>query len=319
MDQRDATSGRLLIDARDADQAEEQITATFGTFRVRTMTPSRDTRIRVWRTYAGSLGVDDVEYTYDVTYDMDPPDEILLCRVVGGVFEETHRGQPTRRHGPGSAVAFGAIPHPLVGRLDKARYHMIGVPRRALAQVAGDHPDCDAVRLTSTAPVSASANQHLIDVVDHIRHGLVSNPSAAQQPLVISTLEQYLAASMLAAFPHTRACAVSEANDHDKVRRAIAFIDDNAHRAISMADVAHAARTSAATLDTAIRRHLGCSPMQHLRQVRLARAHDDLVAADPTTTSVADIARKWGFWRLSSFSAHYRREYRNAPESTLER
>lgn len=314
----DAPDG-LLIDARGADQAEEQVSATFATFRIRTMTPSRDTRIRVWRTYAGSLGVDDVEYTYDVTFDMDAPEEILLCRVLGGVFEETHHGQPTRRHGIGAAVAFGAIPHPLVGRLEKARYHMVGVPRRALAQVAGDHPDSDAVRLTSTTPVSAEANQHLVDVLDHIRHGLLGNPGAAQHPLVVSTLEQYLAASMLAAFPHTTACAVAESNGYDAVRRAMAFIEDNAHRAISLADVAHAVSVSAATLDAAFRRHLDCSPMQYLRQVRLTHVHDELAAADPTTSTVADIARKWGFWRLAPFCTHYRRVYGKTPDSTLNR
>lgn len=314
----DATAGLLLIDASGIDQAEEQISTTFSTFRVRTAAVGRNTRIRLWRTYAGTLGIDDVEYTYDLTYEMEAPDDILLVRMRSGVFEETHLGQPTCRHGTGAAVAFGAIEHPILGRLEKARYQMIGVPRRAFAEVAGDHPDSDAIRLTGTTPVSDAANQHVVDVIDHIRHGLLSNPAAADEPLIVSTLTRYLAASMLAAFPHTFADGlVRDLDNHDALRRARTYIDNNAHTDISLACIAHAARVSASTLEAIFTRHLHCTPSEYLRQVRLAHVHDDLAAADPATSTVADIARKWGFWRLGPFSALYRRTYGHPPESTL--
>jgi AraC-like DNA-binding protein len=317
----DATTGTLLIDASGVDDAEEQISAAFSTFRIKTVTPAPDTRIKVWRSYAGALGVDSVEYTYDLTYDMEAPDPILLCRMFSGVFEETHYGQPTRRHGTGAAIAFGAIQHPLMGRLEKARYQMIGVPRESLAQVAGDHPGSDAVKLTSTTPWSDEANQHLIDVIDHIRHGLLSNPEAVLQPLILSTVTQYLAASMLAAFPHTgpdQLHSAGEFDNYDALRHSIAYIDDNAHNAISLADMANAARVSAPTLKALFVRHRNCTPLQYLQQVRLAHAHRDLAAAHPETSTVADIARKWGFWRLGRFNRMYQRTYGDPPERALE-
>jgi AraC-like DNA-binding protein len=317
----DATTGTLLIDARDIDDAEEQIRAAFSAFRVRTVTPARDTRVQVWRSYAGALGVDSVEYNYDLTYDMEAPDPILLCRMFSGVFEETHYRQPTRRHGIGAAIAFGAIQHPLVGRLEKARYQMISVPRGSLAQVAGDHPGSDAVKLTSTTPWSDEANQHVIDVIDHIRYGLLSNPVAVLQPLVVSTVTQYLAASMLAAFPHTgadRLRSVDDIDNYDALRRGAAYIDDNAHNAISLADMANAARVSAPTLKALFVRHRNCTPLQYLQQVRLAHAHRDLAAAHPETSTLADIARKWGFWRVGRFGKIYRRTYGDPPERALD-
>ncbi|ADT99437.1 DNA-binding domain-containing protein, AraC-type [Mycolicibacterium gilvum Spyr1] len=315
----DATAGTLLIDARDIDDAEAQISAAFTTFRIRAAAPARSTRIQVWRNYAGSMGVDDVEYTYDLTYDMEAPEQILLCRMLSGVFEETHHGQPTRRHGIGTAIAFGAIQSPSSGRLEKTRYHMISVPREALGQVAGDHPGSDAVRLTSTAPFSDVANQLVVDVADHIRHGLMSNPRAVVEPLVVGNATRYLAASMLAAFPHTGADRPpGETDNYDALRRGTAFIDDNAHRDISPADVAHAARVSGPTLKELFVRHRNCTPLQRLQWVRLEHVHRELAMADPQTSTVADIARKWGFWRLGPFTTVYRETYGQVPDRTLD-
>lgn len=315
----DATSGTLLIDAHDIDDAEEQISAAFTTFRIRTIAPARNTRIQVWRTYAGTLGVDDVEYTYDLTYEMGAPEQILLCRMLSGVFEETHHGQPTHRHGVGTALAFGAMPQPSTGRLEKTRYHMISVPREALAQVVGDHPGADAVQLTSTAPFSVEANRHVVDVADHIRHGLLSNPTAVLEPLVVGNATRYLAASMLAAFPHTGADRpAGDADNFDALHRGTAYIEDNAHQDISSADVAHAARVSGPTLTALFVRHRSCTPMQYLQRVRLAQVHRELVAADPRTSTVADIARKWGFWRLGPLRLLYRETYGHAPDRTLD-
>lgn len=178
----DGIPGALLIAADDIDDAEEQISAAFNTIRIKTVGPGHNTRIRVWRSYAGVLGIDDVDYSFDMTYHMDAPDQILLCRMLSGIFEETHYRQPTRRHGIGAAMAFGAIPHPVQGRVEKARYHMVSIPRPTLALVAADHPDSDAVRLLSTTPWSEAANQYVVDVVDHLRFGAHPAMALPQAP-----------------------------------------------------------------------------------------------------------------------------------------
>ena len=60
--------------------------------------------------------------------------------------------------------------------------------------------------------------------------------------------------------------------------------------------------------------------MGYLRQVRLDRAHQDLLAADPTAgITVAAIARRWGFSRPDRFAAAYRTAYGRPPRHTLRR
>jgi AraC-like DNA-binding protein len=50
----------------------------------------------------------------------------------------------------------------------------------------------------------------------------------------------------------------------------------------------------------------------HLRQLRLAGAHADLIAANPGDTTATAIAR-WGFTHYGRFAATYRDRYGVAP------
>jgi AraC-like DNA-binding protein len=43
--------------------------------------------------------------------------------------------------------------------------------------------------------------------------------------------------------------------------------------------------------------------MAYLRQVRMARAHEELLAADSERTTASTVARKWGFGHYGRFAA----------------
>jgi AraC-like DNA-binding protein len=58
------------------------------------------------------------------------------------------------------------------------------------------------------------------------------------------------------------------------------------------------------------------SPMAYLRVVRLRRAHRDLRSANPSHSSVASIAHRWGFTNLSHFAAH-KKMYGQTPLQAL--
>jgi AraC-like DNA-binding protein len=57
--------------------------------------------------------------------------------------------------------------------------------------------------------------------------------------------------------------------------------------------------------------------MTYLRQVRLALVHDNLRAADPAATTVAQVAYRYGFTHLGRFAAAYRERYDVSPSQTL--
>ena len=53
--------------------------------------------------------------------------------------------------------------------------------------------------------------------------------------------------------------------------------------------------------------------MAYVRRVRLHQAHLEIVAGDPETTSVTEIARRWGFHEMGSFMQRYAQAYGGEP------
>lgn len=80
------------------------------------------------------------------------------------------------------------------------------------------------------------------------------------------------------------------------MRRAVAFIEENAHLDITVADIAAAVCVTTRAVQLAFQRHLDTTPTAYLRRARLARAHADLTRASPGDgLTVTAVAYRWGF------------------------
>jgi transcriptional regulator GlxA family with amidase domain len=66
-------------------------------------------------------------------------------------------------------------------------------------------------------------------------------------------------------------------------------------------------------------RRLGVSPMRYLLHWRLDRARAELLDAAPGSSTVTDIALRWGFGNLGDFAARYRSRFGELPRATLQR
>jgi transcriptional regulator GlxA family with amidase domain len=102
-----------------------------------------------------------------------------------------------------------------------------------------------------------------------------------------------------------------------RLRRAIAFIDDNAHLDIQLTDIAAAIGVTPRAVQYIFRRYLGTTPLEYLRRVRLYRAHHDLQAADPAVATVMEIAGRWQFSHPGRFSMAYKEAFGTPPSRTL--
>lgn len=76
---------------------------------------------------------------------------------------------------------------------------------------------------------------------------------------------------------------------------------------------------SVRSLQEGFRRSLDTTPVAYLRRVRLEKARDELTAAEPGTTSVTEVATRWGFVHLGRFSSTYARAFGERPSETLRR
>jgi transcriptional regulator GlxA family with amidase domain len=93
------------------------------------------------------------------------------------------------------------------------------------------------------------------------------------------------------------------------LRRAIAFIDDNAHTGIGLTDIAEAIHLTPRAVQYMFNRHVDTTPVTYLRRVRLDLAHRDLAAADPRSDTVTAIAARWGWAHPGRFSVVYKTIY----------
>ena len=148
-------------------------------------------------------------------------------------------------------------------------------------------------------------------------------PPVVSSPLLDASVNQLFVAVVLAAFPNNAFCDSTVGDRHDAspalLRRAIAYIDDNAHTDICLTEVAAAIGLSPRATQYMFRNHRDCTPMEYVRRVRLQHAHEDLAASDGRQTSVGHIARRWGFGHLGRFATSYREAYGCSPHITLSR
>jgi transcriptional regulator GlxA family with amidase domain len=103
------------------------------------------------------------------------------------------------------------------------------------------------------------------------------------------------------------------------LRRAIGELREHLGEPISIPEIAHAAGVSVRGLQTVFQRQLGVSPLLHLRQLRLEAARDALIREAETGTTIADVARRFGYSNSGRFSTHYRDEFGESPAASLSR
>lgn len=311
----------VLLNTTDLGEAEEVVSANFGRIRMAVGERGVPTRSRLERSMVGSMSVDVADFDYTFSYAMVPPERILLARVHSGSIDARIERGAFEGFGAGQVGAFGAIAgESLIGMCRHVRADLYSVDRALLDQVAAPDSE-DRVRLTGSVPVTAAAGAQLVSALDHLRETVASDLDAEQSPLVVGAAQRYIAASMLATFPNTAGMEPAARDRRDStpvlLRRAIAFIEDNADTDISLADIAGAVYVTPRALQYMFRKHRDCTPMEYVRRVRLHQAHLDLITGNHTTATVGDVARRWGFGHLGRFAVYYRQHYGQSPNVTL--
>jgi len=197
---------------------------------------------------------------------------------------------------------------------DHTDVHSVAIPTQYLAESAGMST---APRFLSVNPVSPAAAARWVETVGLVEHPL--DDPEVQTPLALSSTARMLATTILETFPTTSTPAVAGLGRllPHHVRRAVAYMEANASADITVWDIADAVGLTPAGVSYLFRRHLRVAPMTHLRRIRLAYAHQELVVSDPRTTTVGLIAAQWGFARVDSFAVLYRSSYGQSPYTTL--
>ncbi|MFC7661266.1 helix-turn-helix transcriptional regulator [Pseudonocardia benzenivorans] len=124
---------------------------------------------------------------------------------------------------------------------------------------------------------------------------------------------------MLLVIPHDHQdllAPTGRAAGRTHVRIATEYADEHAAEPITAPDLARAACVSMRALQVGFREELGVSPGTYIRNVRLDRARQDLLAR-PEGVPISEIAHRWGFHHLGRFAQHYQRRFGFLPSDTI--
>lgn len=214
---------------------------------------------------------------------------------------------------------------PVAGDWDEVTITALSLSIPAMLRFARAQLGDDGFRLvfSGPSPVDPALGRQWATLVDYTRAALSEDGSLMLSELVRANAFSHLAAMLLATFPSNFLEALerptAERAMPRAVRIAIQYMEENAHRPITVEEVAREARMSIRGLQYAFRSSLDTTPMARLRDIRLAGAHEDLRQADPLSgVTVAAIAVAWGFDHPGRFAKRYRSIYGTSPRQTLE-
>ncbi|WP_407991513.1 helix-turn-helix transcriptional regulator [Kitasatospora sp. CMC57] len=303
------------------EATEEFLSAAYTPMRIGKSVP--DARARISRQAAGPLSADRLSFGFDMAYDAESLGRVCLISMHAGTLVDRTGGEETV-FGPGETFLIAPPDTPYQGEVHSAQYTIAMFDSSLLDAVSGRGVGAQEgapVRLTGLRTVDEAADRQLGAAVAYVRDHVLDNAAACESDLLLATAAQHLAAVTLAALPHTARTDPVPADRTDAtpvtLRKAIAFIETNAEREISLADIAAAAFVTPRALQYAFRRHLDTTPLAYLRRVRLDAAHRALLAADPGTTTVTEIAMRWGFAHAGHFAGLYRDAYARTPGDAL--
>ncbi|MFF4345314.1 helix-turn-helix transcriptional regulator [Kitasatospora sp. NPDC001540] len=249
------------------------------------------------------------------------PDRLIVTEVLEGRVHCLVPAQDGTGPGPCTAgdVVLAAVPGiPFTHCTRDLRTRSFALPMPLLHHAARASAGPGPLVFHTRRADTGAARLHWHATTDYLTGLLRTGPGFLTDHLAAGA-GHLLAAAVLTLFPNTHTAPGSTQRPHlpPSVRRAAAFVEQHAGEPITLADIAAHVHLTPRALQYAFRHHLGTSPLAHLRDVRLHRAHLDLLDADPCSDTVHRIAARWGFPHPSRFAARYRAAYHCAPSTTL--
>ena len=142
---------------------------------------------------------------------------------------------------------------------------------------------------------------------------IIANPDAARG------LEQALIEAMVGCLARgeSRENRPAQGQHAIVMRRFRRVVEENPEEPLYIPEICKAIGVSSRTLQACCHEHLGMGPKHYLLLRRMHLARRALRRASPETTSVTQIATRYGFWQLGRFAVEYQSLFGESPSATL--
>jgi AraC-like DNA-binding protein len=253
----------------------------------------------------------------DVRMHVPGASELVVVQVDAGEATLTTGGMETHL----GVQDLGLIPIGAEAELrwSAAHLQLFALPAAPLARLLGVPRTAVSLHAPRIEPCSPELAEYFRRTAQLLTSDAFGTPEVYERDLVRATTVELLTAVVVEAFELTNRSEDASDRDGAVIRRAIAEMRAHLMEPITVPEIADAAGVSVRGLQMAFLRRLDVAPLLHLRQLRLEAARSALVEEATVGTTIADIARRFGYANSGRFSTHYRNEYGEAPSATLRR
>lgn len=103
------------------------------------------------------------------------------------------------------------------------------------------------------------------------------------------------------------------------LQRARDYVEANRNKSITVLELAKASGAGVRMLEYVFQDCFDVTPKVYLKSRRLVGTYRELLRSSPLSTTVSEIASRWGFWHMSQFACDYSRFFSELPSETLNR
>lgn len=270
----------------------------------------------------GAVVLDSIRIDAFYTFDSDPMPMLVVVDVLSGAMEYVRDGIADRvRDGDSVLVSGWDMPFSGAGEFPELRTTSLSAAGLLAAIEEADPTFGERLIFTSYVPHSPAAGARWRATVDQISSMLPADATPEQDEAAACLLGH----TLLHTFPNNVVVrATLPGVDHDAsddspstVRRAARVIEAYASEELTPGDLARECNVTPRALQYAFRKHLGCTPQDYLRRVRLDLVRRSL--RDGTALSVSDAAAAQGFFNPGRFASDYRQLFDENPGETRQR
>lgn len=309
---------RVLFDTAECDGAQAMVGRVFRPHRLE---PLRTARLRAAMQHLGTglLGVSELHYGDTVDILPGPLQSFYLLQLpIAGQAQIETAGQAFMSD---TRCASLVSPSPelrmrwLAGNSQLCVRIEAETMRRFVAAWSGQ--PCN--RLPVFEPqLALDRHPALVDVLLSLIEAADLGASEGGSPCA-AQLQYRLLAALLGGVPHDAQQQLQGKTPPltpRSVRRVEEYLAAHCGEPLTPESLAALAGVSIRSLFLGFQRYRGVSPMRLLHELRLRRAHEDLLQAPPGTR-ITDVAHRWGLGHLGRFSRDYRESFGESPSETL--
>lgn len=313
---------RLVFSSKALEEVQENVAGVFKPHRLDPLGKSDILEARLHSIGLGKVSYHRLAYGNDVQIDPDRLERFYLIQM-------PLRGQAeilSDHDRIASGQALASVLNP-TARVKMRWSHdcdqlMLRIERDALELACGRH-----LGHPLRTPLCFHPQLHWRDepcwynLIAYLTRLLHESPQAASEPLIAAQLEQLIITTLLTVQPHSYSDELRQGSRGlapRHVKRVEEYIEAHAHEPLTPDLLAEIAGVSLRTLYAGFHdfRHQG--PMEYLRNVRLHKVREALLAGDGNGT-ITEIAMRWGFTHMGRFSQSYRMTFGEPPSETRRR